>query len=157
MKKILYSKKIAPYVFICPFVLTVLLFWIVPVYNGILLSFQDVLKEKWVGFDNYARLLSDKIFVKALWNSFKYMLGTLALLIPFPMLFATLLNSKLMKRTDFFKSVYFIPALTSVVVAGTIFRLLIVGSVFSVIPIFLLFVAFQKYFVEGMMAGAVKG
>ena len=124
MKKFFYSKKIAPYVFICPFVITVLLFWLVPICNGVLLSFQDVLKEQWVGFDNYTRLLSDKIFLKALWNSFKYMVGTLVLLIPFPMFFATLLNSKLMKKADFFKSIYFIPALTSVVVAGTIFRLM---------------------------------
>jgi len=40
---------------------------------------------------------------------------------------------------------------------GDNYSLLIVGSVFSVFPIFLLFVAFQKYFIEGMMAGAVKG
>ena len=124
MKKFFYSKKIAPYVFICPFVITVLLFWLVPIGNGVLLSFQDVLKEQWVGFDNYSRLLTDTIFLKALWNSFKYMVGTLLLLIPFPLLFASLLNSKLMKKADIFKSIYFIPALTSVVVAGTIFRLM---------------------------------
>ena len=52
------------------------------------------------------------------------MVGTLVLLIPFPMLFASMLNSKLMKAKGFFKSVYFIPALTSVVVVGTIFRLM---------------------------------
>lgn len=40
---------------------------------------------------------------------------------------------------------------------GDNYSLLIVGAVFSVLPIFLLFVAFQKYFIEGMMAGAVKG
>lgn len=124
MKKFFYSKKIAPYVFICPFVITVLLFWLVPIGNGVFLSFQDVLKEQWVGFDNYSRLLTDTIFLKALWNSFKYMVGTLLLLIPFPLLFASLLNSKLMKKADIFKSIYFIPALTSVVVAGTIFRLM---------------------------------
>ena len=126
MKKLFYSQKIAPYVFICPFVITVLLFWIAPICNGVLLSFQDVLKDEWVGFNNYSRLLTDKIFYKAVWNSFKYMVGTLVLLIPFPMLFATLLNNKLLKGTEFFKSVYFLPALTSVVVAGTIFRLLMV-------------------------------
>lgn len=122
--KFLYSKKIAPYVFVLPFILTVLLFWISPIVNGVLLSFQDVLKSEWVGLKNYQRLLSDKLFVKAVWNSLKYMIGTLVLLIPFPMLFASLLNSKLMKKPGFFKSVYFLPALTSVVVAGTIFRLM---------------------------------
>lgn len=124
MKKVLYSQKLAPYIFIFPFVITVLLFWIVPICNGVMLSFQDVLKNKWVGFNNYSRLLSDKIFLKALINSAKYMLGTLVLLIPFPMFFATLLNSKIMKGSGFFKSIYFLPALTSVVVAGTIFRLM---------------------------------
>ena len=80
---------------------------------------SDVYKRQ-----NYKRLLSDKIFLKALFNSTRYMIGTLVLLIPFPMLFATLLNSKLMKKPGFFKSIYFLPALTSVVVAGTIFRLM---------------------------------
>ncbi len=124
MKKLFYSQKIAPYVFVLPFALTVVLFWMFPIGNGVLLSFQDVLKDEWVGFENYQRLLSDKIFLKAVYNSAKYMVGTLLLLIPFPMLFATLLNSKLMKKPGLFKSIYFIPALTSVVVAGTIFRLM---------------------------------
>ena len=124
IKKLFYSQKAAPYVFILPFVLTILLFWLFPIGNGVLLSFQDVLKDKWVGFDNYSRLLTDKMFFKAVYNSVKYMIGTLILLIPFPLLFASLLNSKLMKGQGFFKSVYFLPALTSVVVAGTIFRLI---------------------------------
>ncbi len=123
-KKVFYSQKIAPYVFVLPFVITVLLFWIAPISNGVLLSFQDVLKNEWVGTKNYSRLMNDKIFLKAIFNSTKYMVGTLVLLIPFPMLFASLLNSKLMKKPGIFKSIYFIPALTSVVVAGTIFRLM---------------------------------
>ncbi|WP_026293639.1 carbohydrate ABC transporter permease [Saccharibacillus kuerlensis] len=40
---------------------------------------------------------------------------------------------------------------------GNNYDLLIVGSFFSIIPIFLLFVAFQRYFIDGMTAGAVKG
>lgn len=124
LKKFFYSRKAAPYIFVLPFVLTVLLFWIVPISNGVLLSFQDVLKDEWVGTKNYTRLLSDKIFLKAIANSVKYMIGTLILLIPFPLFFANLLNSKLMKKPGLFKSTYFIPALTSVVVAGTIFRLM---------------------------------
>ena len=124
MKKLFYSQKLAPYVFVLPFALTVVIFWLFPIGNGVLLSFQDVLKDEWVGLGNYQRLLSDKIFLKAVYNSAKYMVGTLVLLIPFPMLFATLLNSKLMKKPGLFKSIYFVPALTSVVVAGTIFRLM---------------------------------
>lgn len=124
VKKFFYSQKMAPYVFVLPFVLTVLLFWIFPIASGASLSFQDVLKDEWVGLGNYKRLLSDKIFLKAVGNSIRYMVGTLVLLIPFPLLFAALLNSKLMKNPGLFKSIYFMPALTSVVVAGTIFRLM---------------------------------
>lgn len=131
MKKLFYSQKIAPYVFICPFVLTVLVFWIAPIGNGVLLSFQDVLRDQWVGFDNYSRLLTDKVFFKAVFNSMKYMIGTLVLLIPFPMLFAALLNNKSLKGAGIFKAIYFIPALTSVVVAGTIFRLMLGESSIS--------------------------
>ncbi len=40
---------------------------------------------------------------------------------------------------------------------GNNYDLLIVGSFFSILPIFVLFVAFQKYFIDGMTAGAVKG
>ncbi|ANS76661.1 arabinose transporter permease [Paenibacillus yonginensis] len=40
---------------------------------------------------------------------------------------------------------------------GNNYDLLIVGSFFSILPIFLLFIAFQKYFIDGMTAGAVKG
>lgn len=40
---------------------------------------------------------------------------------------------------------------------GNNYDLLIVGSVFSILPIFILFMYFQKYFIEGMTAGAVKG
>jgi arabinosaccharide transport system permease protein len=40
---------------------------------------------------------------------------------------------------------------------GNDYDLLIAGSVFSVIPIFILFLLFQKYFIGGMTAGAIKG
>lgn len=40
---------------------------------------------------------------------------------------------------------------------GNNYDLLIVGSFFSILPILVLFLCFQKYFIEGMTAGAVKG
>lgn len=125
IKKFVYNQKVAPYVFILPFVLSVLLFWVVPIAQGIRLSFFNTLQEEFVGLKNYTKIFSDKIFLKALYHSVRYTIGTLILLLPLPLLFATMLNSKLTSKTaGFFKSIYFIPALTSVVVAGTIFRLM---------------------------------
>ena len=40
---------------------------------------------------------------------------------------------------------------------GNNYELLIIGSFFSLIPILILFLAFQRFFVNGMTAGAVKG
>lgn len=125
VKRFIYNKKVAPYVFILPFIIIFLVFFISPMARTIIMSFQSVLPgiTEWVGFDNYSRLLGDKVFLKAIMNSMKYMLWTLVLLIPIPMLLATVLNSKFAKGREFFKSALYLPALTSVVVAGTIFRL----------------------------------
>lgn len=91
------------------------------------MSFQEIRLGQepiFKGLGNYSKLLGDKIFVKSVVNSMVYMAWTLILLIPFPMLFAVLINGKVMIGREFFKSAFFIPALTSVVVAGTIFRLI---------------------------------
>lgn len=126
IKKFVYSQKVAPYVFVLPFILIFLIFWFFPLVNSFVMSFQDRMlgqDPKWIGEANYSKLLTDKVFLTSIKNSLVYMLGTLVLLIPFPMLFAVMINSKLMMGREFFKSSFFLPALTSVAVAGTIFRL----------------------------------
>lgn len=40
---------------------------------------------------------------------------------------------------------------------GNNYDLLIVGAFFSMVPLFILYAAFQKFFVEGLTAGSVKG
>lgn len=40
---------------------------------------------------------------------------------------------------------------------GNNYDVLIAGSMFGIIPIFVVFLCFQKYFIDGMTAGAVKG
>ena len=125
IKKFMYNKKIAPYVFILPFILVFIIFFISPMINTIIMSFQDVLpgQREFIGLKNYTKLLGDKVFLKAVYNSFKYMIWTLILLIPIPMILACIVNSKIMVGREFFKSAFFLPSLTSVVVAGIIFRL----------------------------------
>lgn len=90
------------------------------------MSFQDIgaIKSEWVGLANYQKLLKDNVFHTAIWNSTKYMLFTLVLLIPFPMLFAVLMDSRLVKAKGVWKAILYMPALTSVVISGTLFRLM---------------------------------
>lgn len=145
IKRFLHSQKIAPYVFILPFVVVFGVFWLYPLMNSFNMSFHEVsLGQEPIdkGLSNYSKLLGDKIFIKAVINSAIYMILTLAFLIPFPLLFAVLINGKFMIGREFFKSSFFVPALTSVVVAGTIFRLMfgemegsLLNSIFSIFSI----------------------
>ena len=128
MKRWLYSPKVAPYIFVLPFVLTLAIFWVSPLIKSFIMSTQDIIPGSVtnVGLANFERLIGDRLFYVALGNSMKYMIFTLFLLIPIPLLLAVLINSKLGtdKMKAIFKSVMFIPALTSVVIAGIVFRLI---------------------------------
>jgi arabinosaccharide transport system permease protein len=128
VKRLLYSQRLAPYLFILPFVLTLLAFWLVPIIRSVVMSFQEVLygQGTFIGTDNYERLWHDRIFWQAVFNSARYMVLTVALLIPIPMILASIINSKIGndRVKGFFKSALFVPALTSVVVAGIVFRLM---------------------------------
>jgi len=125
---VLYSQRLAPYFFIAPFVVTLLAFWAVPLVRTFVMSTQEVVfgQAAFVGTDNYERLWRDRVFWQALFNSVRYMVLTLALLIPIPLVLAAVVNSKIGsgRLKNLFKASVFIPGLTSVVVAGIIFRLM---------------------------------
>lgn len=128
MKRLLYSKKAAPYLFVLPFVITLLVFWAVPIVRSFMMSFQELLygQATFIGFRNYERMVGDRVFWQAVGNSFRYMVLTLVLLIPIPMVLAAILNSKIgsPRIKNLFKASLFVPALTSIVVAGLVFRLM---------------------------------
>jgi arabinosaccharide transport system permease protein len=81
-------------------------------------GFNDV---EFIGLKNYKNLNNQHYFA-ALRVSFTYTILTIAILIPLPLILATLLNSKFLKGKNFFRSALFLPALTSVIVAGMFFR-----------------------------------
>ena len=128
MKKLFFSQRLAPYFFIAPFVITLLAFWMVPLARTFMMSTQDVQfgEATFIGADNYQRLLDDRIFWKALFNSARYMVLTIAILIPLPLVLAAIINSKIgsPRVKAVFKASMFVPALTSIVVAGILFRLM---------------------------------
>ncbi len=126
LKKFFYSQKAAPYVFVLPFLISLALFWVYPLCSTVVMSFQDIKPTgtEWVGLKNFAKLSKDTVFHTAIINSFEYMILTLVLLIPFPMLFAVLMDSRIVKAKGFWKACLYVPALTSVVISGTLFRLM---------------------------------
>jgi arabinosaccharide transport system permease protein len=119
------SQKLAPYVFVLPFIISFLLFMLYPIISAVIMSFQDVApgQIKFVGLANYRALWNDRFFT-AINNTVHYTIWTLIVLIPVPLILATMLNSTKMIGRKFFRSTLFLPALTSIISAGIIFRLL---------------------------------
>jgi len=118
------STKVAPYIFVLPFVLIFAVFFVYPIGSTIVMSFQSVHINdiRFVGLENYKTLLNSSTFPVAIRNSLIYTALTLIILIPFPVTLACMLNSKSMRGSGIFRAVLFLPILCSVVVAGLTFR-----------------------------------
>src|SRR5690606_38145588 len=95
-----------------------------PAIQAFVMSFQRILPGQvtFIGLQNYERILNPAFF-KALSNTTIYTIATVVILVSVPMILAILLDSKFVKFKTIFRSALFIPSLTSVVVAGIIFRL----------------------------------
>ncbi|MRX71529.1 ABC transporter permease subunit [Bacillus lacus] len=122
--RFLNSKKIVPYIFVFPFLVSFTVLTLYPAIQAIMMSFQRILpgQVEFIGLQNYQRIFN-QAFYKALSNTTIYMVLTVLILITVPIILAILLDSKLVRFKTFFRSALFIPALTSIVVAGVIFRL----------------------------------
>ncbi|TCL76772.1 arabinosaccharide transport system permease protein [Hydrogenispora ethanolica] len=123
-RSLLNSPKAVPYFFVAPFVLSFLLFYLYPFIATIQMSFQRIAgfgDVTFIGWSNYGRLLNEHFF-NALRTTSQYTFWTILVLVPLPILLAVLVNHKRVRFTGFFKSALFIPALTSVIVAGIFFR-----------------------------------
>lgn len=76
IKEKLRSDEFAFYFFMTPFMLTFLLFTVVPIVSSMVLSFFDydmVSTPIWIGFENYIRMFTaDELFFKVLANSLKF-------------------------------------------------------------------------------------
>ncbi len=119
------SRKVVPYVFVAPFALYFLLIYLYPTIATILMSFQRIdgpTQITWIGTLNYQRLFT-RNYWQALETTARYAFWDVLVLTSVPLIFAVLLHSKLVKFSSFFKSLFFIPALTSIIVAGIVFRL----------------------------------
>lgn len=130
IKRILNSQKVAPYVFVSPFIVSFLVLTLYPTIKAFIMSFQNILpgQVSFIGINNYKRALNSPVFYKALKNSSIYMVLTVIILVTIPIILATILDSNTVKFKTFFRSSLFIPSLTSVVVAGIIFRMIFAES-----------------------------
>lgn len=123
--KIVNSKKVVPYIFVSPFILSFLVFSLYPSIKAIIMSFQQVLpgQTTFIGLSNYSRVFNPTFF-KALSNTSIYVLLTVFILVITPIILAVLLDSKIVKFKTFFRASLFLPALASTIVSGMVFRLM---------------------------------
>ncbi|MGI8384078.1 carbohydrate ABC transporter permease [Robertmurraya sp. P23] len=123
--KILNSKKVVPYIFVSPFILSFLVFSLYPSIKAIIMSFQQVLpgQTTFIGLSNYSRVFNPTFF-KALSNTSIYVILTVFILVITPIILAVLLDSKIVKFKTFFRASLFLPALASTIVSGMVFRLM---------------------------------
>lgn len=122
------GKRAAPYLFLLPFMVVFVLFHIYPMVYGIVISlfrFRGLFDRTFVGLANFARLFDDARFYQTFWNTTYYTIGTLIILIPIPLILAALLKSKLTAAPALHQTMMFMPALTSLVVVGAVFRLIL--------------------------------
>ena len=118
--------KIAPWCFIGPFLIVFILFTIYPVVYSLALSFGTY-KAGTIKFSelrNYRFLLSDKAFLQSILNTFKIGIIQVPIMIFLAIVFACLLNSKLVRGKGFFRMAIFIPVLIDAVSYSVIFSLL---------------------------------
>ncbi len=119
------QQQIAPYIFVLPFIISFLVFFLYPIVSTIIMSFQEILGPKdvtFIGLKNYRNMVNEHFF-NAIWVTTRYTFLTMLVLVPLPMVLAVLLNRRKTIGRNFFRSAFFIPALTSVIVAGLFFRL----------------------------------
>ena len=125
-KRILYSKKMAPYIFVAPFIASFLIFFLYPSIETIRMSFMSMEgfgKERFVGFHNYVRLFNYH-FGHAILTNTIYTGCMLVIMMIIPIVLAVIVNSKLLKLRNMFRAAFFIPSLVSALIAGIAFRLM---------------------------------
>ena len=130
LKKLAYSKKAAPYIFLTPFILSFLIFNLYPIISSFLMSFQKLKgfnSYTWVGLNNYKNLWNKDFFTAVKTTTLVTAVECVVLTV-FPLILAVVLNTGLFKRKYFFRAVFFIPTLASTIVAGIVFRMLFSDS-----------------------------
>ncbi|KIL40756.1 sugar ABC transporter permease [Gordoniibacillus kamchatkensis] len=123
-----WREDFAGYIFVGPMVLGLFVFTLFPIIASFLLSFTNwnfvagFSKTKFVGFDNFVKLIHDSVFVQSLTNNL-ILLIVVPVTLAFSLLLAVIINNSVYWK-DVFKIVYFIPYISSIVAVAIVFQVL---------------------------------
>ncbi|MBI1277570.1 MAG: ABC transporter permease subunit [Anaerolineaceae bacterium] len=110
---------------IVPMLVFFIVFYILPIVIGFVGSltnwraFQDPAERVFIGLDNYNKLFADPVFVASVVNTFKYALMYMPLAVILALLLALAINAS-GALAGFFRTVYFLPVVTSVIATALI-------------------------------------
>ncbi len=116
-KKFIWKKDYNGYLYITPFIIGFLIFSLYPLYNTFYLSFTDTTmmssQSKFVGFENYARLLTDRSFKMAIKNTWLIWILNFIPQIGIAMLVSIWFTSTRLKlrAVGAWRAIYFLPNL----------------------------------------------
>ena len=122
----------AAWVFVAPALAVICIFFLVPVAVAIGLSatdfdiyaLADLANLRFVGIDNYVRLVQQPLFWQALGNTLYFVVAGVPLSIALSLGAALLLNSPLARFKPFFRTALFAPVVTSLVAVAVVWRYL---------------------------------
>ena len=122
----------AAWLFLAPALVLIGVFFVLPVAAALLLSFTDfdlyavgdLDNARWVGLRNYLHLLQTPLFWQALRNTFYFALVGGPLTIAASLAAALLLSSKLVRFKGVFRTIYFVPFVTTLVAVSIVWRYL---------------------------------
>ena len=118
-------KDLVMFLFSLPTLILYTVFFLITMLIGVYYSFTNwngiSPKYKFVGFKNYINVLTDSRFRTALLFNIGYKIALVVLLVVIPLIIALALN-RIKRFSTLFRSVYFIPAVISMVTVGLIWN-----------------------------------
>lgn len=127
-KKITFSDTVAGYLFVGPMLITTAVLTIIPILLSAIISFTDwnfiagLDQISFIGFGNYTQLFADETFLTSMRNNLALMA-----VVPVAMFLSLVLAALINKATyfkTFFKVVYFMPFISSIVAVAVLWRVL---------------------------------
>ena len=118
------QRKLAPYLFIAPFYLLFVGFFLGPSLFALVLSlyrWHGLGLPKLVGLKNYTDLFADPVFHQAAWNTTVYALANILWIIPLALVLAVALNAERLHFKTFWRWTFFSPVVTSTVAVILVF------------------------------------
>jgi multiple sugar transport system permease protein len=100
--------------FVGPFVIGFVLFSALPMLASLVLSLTDFDprapdETRFIGLDNYARMLNDPILLESLWVTVRFALIAVPLTLGFALAIAMLVNSTLLAGRNVFRTLFYMP------------------------------------------------